>query len=211
MSHFAPDRQEQPEKGTQPKKPFPTIKPKPATDCTCDIDTVCAMHGGPYEPTNPKPATGEHQASILSENAKTVRTLHEWTPELLSRLFDAECSPEEAIRRICSLHKAALSAERKTTEHNAALIVTRLTKQLRTQLEAEKQRNRDEIHKQLATERETRSDDWQDLHDSIMSLIPQEFRQNSAGAASCVKKLVEAYDKAMQVNHEFRHGHRKAK
>jgi predicted Zn-ribbon and HTH transcriptional regulator len=52
------------------------------------------------------------------------------------------------------------------------------------------------------------NDGWQDLHDSIINLIPKQFRQNSNGADSCVGKIVKAYEKAMQENHEFRHGHR---
>ncbi len=57
-------------------------------------------------------AQWRHQASVLEENIAVAKTLKEWTPELLSRLFDAECSPEEGINRICALHNAALAAER---------------------------------------------------------------------------------------------------
>jgi hypothetical protein len=87
-------------------------QPKPATGCDTCGHTASLHIEGVCPSESRKPATGEHQASILSENAKTVRTLQEWTPALLSRLFDAECSPEEAIKRICSLHNAALAADK---------------------------------------------------------------------------------------------------
>jgi hypothetical protein len=70
----------------------------PATDDTAGIEKCKAFTGTGkcdcFEPTaSQRPR---------KENAQ------EWTPEYLSLLFDAECSPEEAIKRICALHKAAL-------------------------------------------------------------------------------------------------------
>jgi hypothetical protein len=50
--------------------------------------------------------------------------------------------------------------------------------------------------------------DWQVLHDGVIGLIPQEYRQNSYGAVDCVRRLVRAYDKLAQENHEWRHGFR---
>jgi hypothetical protein len=91
------------------------------------------------EHNQPKPTTG-HQTQILEENSQVAKTLQEWTPALLSRLFDTECSPEEAIKRICSLHNAALAAEReKWIGHGGSIAGAAVEEiqQLREQLAAE--------------------------------------------------------------------------
>ncbi len=82
-----------------------------------------------------------HQSLIIKENTEVSKTLTEWTPALLSRLFDAECSPEEAINRICSLHRASLAAEREKVNTNwPQVLLTEIAenKQLRDQLAEDK-------------------------------------------------------------------------
>jgi len=53
-----------------------------------------------------------------------------------------------------------------------------------------------------------RQKDYEEFYDKIIELLPGEFRENSLGAVDCVRRLVAAYDEVLQVNHEFRHGHR---
>lgn len=101
--------------------PFPEGT-QPATDCTCDIDTVCAVHGGPS-------VCSAHQKRIEGCPQCYPKPASEWTSESVQELVDGHT---DMFTAIADAHKAALAAERKSKN-----LMTQDALNLKKQLAAE--------------------------------------------------------------------------
>ena len=105
--------------------------------CVCDNEDCPVV--GIYKPWSMCPKCG---SLMIPTDQPTSGKQEHWTPEMLSRLFDKECSPEEAIKRICALHESSIKAEREKADNDYGLMQVKLhdanqeNQQLREQLAA---------------------------------------------------------------------------
>jgi hypothetical protein len=118
------DPQQPPATDTQPQRselppPWNDCMPEPpATDdkpwekphkFVPDRNLMCLLCGLPSK-------------ECRTQQAKDDRVKEQgWTPQMLSRLFDAECSTEEAINRICAKHESEMKCEREKREQSDRL------------------------------------------------------------------------------------------
>ncbi len=59
---------------------------------------------------------------------------------------------------------------------------------------------------EMLAEKHAEAECYNPVHNEIIGLLPQEFRQNSFGAVDCVRRLVEAYQKQVVELHQWRNG-----
>jgi hypothetical protein len=167
-------------------------------------------HGKPWV----IPTTGEWTA-----DDETVVNSGNWNfwigdPIVAKRIADAHNAELAAERDSREAYRDLWHGQQQTTSKHLETIL-----QLRSQLAAEKEitaavAKAVEPYKAsigaLELSNEGKRQEFHDLYDSVIELMPQEFRQNSKGAVDCLRRFVKSYYSLAQENHEYRHGHKLA-